>query len=109
MWKRKDGFIGKLLSFLLVIGLLFLLAGCSRPSIDKLLVEFDSTLTEYFTLVKAQNETGLDPAKMAKLTKLSEKMETLYAQFERVDESSLTEEQLTKLFSIMQKLSQLEF
>ncbi|MDR0562340.1 MAG: hypothetical protein LBG73_06590 [Spirochaetaceae bacterium] len=108
MRDNRSPFIGKLLLLLLVIGLS--ITGCEKPkpSVDKLLDELDSILTEYFTLMKEQEESEFDPAKMARIAKLHQRMETLSEQLDKIDTDSLTEKQLTKLFSTIQKISELE-
>ena len=105
---QKDGnlFIWRLLSFLLVIGFLF--NSCTRSSsVDKLLDEFDSTLTEYLALASEQGQSGLEPAKMVRLVKLREEIDKLSTRIGKLNSNSFTEEQIVKLFTIMEKISQL--
>ena len=106
MKKNGNLSVWGLLSFLLVAGFLF--NSCTRSaSVDKLLDEFDSALTEYIALAGEQGQSGLEPAKMARLMKLRDEIDTLSTRIGKINSNSFTEEQLAKLFIIMEKISQM--
>lgn len=101
---KKACFVKTTLFSMALCMAVFSVMACGKQPVDSLIDELDKSLTELIELV-AKNDGSLpDPATMARMTKLGQRIEKLQAKLERIDESSLTEEQMTKLYSLFQKI-----